>query len=140
MFNWARKTLESFANGKQIGRAPKGALKFPLGQLVQGSYPGAGLTPSSLGIYLKDADAGMVEKQAELIQEMIEKDCHLGGLVQSGNQPSPSSIIKSCPLTTPRVGHYRQVLWKMPFIETSPSRVSWSLCWTGSFTATTSPN
>ncbi len=83
MFNWARKTLESFANGKQIGRAPKGALKFPLGQLVQGSYPGAGLTPSSLGIYLKNADAGMVEKQAELIQEMIEKDCHFGGLVTS---------------------------------------------------------
>ena len=83
MFKWARKTIESFATAKSIGRAPKGAFKLPVDQLVQGSYPSAGLTPTSLANYLKSADAGMVEQQAELIQEMIEKDCHFGGLVTS---------------------------------------------------------
>jgi phage gp29-like protein len=83
MFKWARKTIESFATAKTAGRVPRGAFKLPVDELVQGSHPSAGLTPSSLANYLKSADAGEVKQQAELIQEMIEKDCHFGGLVTS---------------------------------------------------------
>ncbi len=83
MFKWARNIIESFATTKYMGRIPKGAFKLPVDQLVQGSYSSAGLTPASLANYLKSADVGMVEEQAKLIQEMIEKDCHFGGLVTS---------------------------------------------------------
>jgi phage gp29-like protein len=83
MFRWARAIIESFASTKHVGRVPKGAFNLPVDQLVQGSYPSSGLTPPALASYLKSADAGMVEEQAKLIQEMIEKDCHFGGLVTS---------------------------------------------------------
>jgi phage gp29-like protein len=83
MFKWARTLFESLTLSKHGGRAPKGAFNLPVDQLVQGSYPSSGLTPHSLASYLKSADVGMVEEQAKLIQEMIEKDCHFGGLVTS---------------------------------------------------------
>ena len=83
MFKWARKAIESYVIDKPTGRPPKGALKLPVDQLVQGAYLSSGLTPNSLANYLKNADAGLVEQQAMLIQEMIEKDCHFGGLVTS---------------------------------------------------------
>lgn len=42
------------------------------------SYPSKGLTPAKLAEILVQADAGDVQRQAELFEEMEEKDAHLG--------------------------------------------------------------
>jgi phage gp29-like protein len=41
------------------------------------SYPSHGLTPAKLAAILKEADAGDVYRQAELFEEMEEKDAHI---------------------------------------------------------------
>jgi phage gp29-like protein len=46
------------------------------------SYPSQGLTPERLATILKEADQGYVMRQAELFEEMEEKDCHLGAELQ----------------------------------------------------------
>lgn len=45
-------------------------------------YPSHGLTPERLATILKEADAGDPARQAELFEEMIEKDGKLGSLLQ----------------------------------------------------------
>lgn len=45
------------------------------------SYPSFGLTPERLASILKEADQGDVYRQAELFEEMEEKDCHLGSVL-----------------------------------------------------------
>jgi phage gp29-like protein len=42
------------------------------------TYPSKGLTPAKLAEILAQADAGDVQRQAELFEEMEEKDAHLG--------------------------------------------------------------
>ncbi|NLT22600.1 MAG: DUF935 domain-containing protein [Syntrophorhabdus sp.] len=48
-----------------------------------GSYPSQGLTPERLARIFKEADQGDVTRQAELFEEMEEKDLHLGGILQT---------------------------------------------------------
>jgi phage gp29-like protein len=48
-----------------------------------GSYPSQGLTPERLTRIFKEADQGDVTRQAELFEEMEEKDLHLGGVLQT---------------------------------------------------------
>ena len=48
-----------------------------------GSYPSQGLTPQRLATIFKEADQGDVSRQAELFEEMEEKDLHLGGILQT---------------------------------------------------------
>ena len=48
-----------------------------------GSYPSQGLTPQRLARIFKEADQGDVTRQAELFEEMEEKDLHLAGVLQS---------------------------------------------------------
>lgn len=48
-----------------------------------GSYPSQGLTPQRLATIFKEADQGDVMRQAELFEEMEEKDLHLGGNLQT---------------------------------------------------------
>ncbi len=48
-----------------------------------GSYPSQGLTPVRLAGIFKEADQGDVTRQAELFEEMEEKDLHLGGILQT---------------------------------------------------------
>jgi phage gp29-like protein len=48
-----------------------------------GSYPSQGLTPQRLATIFKEADQGDVMRQAELFEEMEEKDLHLGGIMQT---------------------------------------------------------
>lgn len=48
-----------------------------------GSYPAQGLTPERLATIFKEADQGDVSRQAELFEEMEEKDLHLTGVLQS---------------------------------------------------------
>ncbi|MDI6616121.1 MAG: DUF935 family protein, partial [Syntrophaceae bacterium] len=48
-----------------------------------GSYPSQGLTPGRLAAIFKEADQGDVARQAELFEEMEEKDLHLGGILQT---------------------------------------------------------
>jgi phage gp29-like protein len=45
------------------------------------SYPANGLTPERLAAILREADQGDVFRQAELFEEMEEKDCHLGSVL-----------------------------------------------------------
>ncbi len=47
------------------------------------SYPSQGLTPERLARIFKEADAGDISRQAELFEEMEEKDLHLGGCLQT---------------------------------------------------------
>jgi len=47
------------------------------------SYPSQGLTPGRLAAILKEADQGLVLRQAELAEEIEEKDGHLGSLLQT---------------------------------------------------------
>jgi len=48
-----------------------------------GAYPSQGLTPGRLAAIFKEADQGDVARQAELFEEMEEKDLHLGGILQT---------------------------------------------------------
>lgn len=47
------------------------------------TYPSVGLTPQRLATILKEADAGDVLRQAELFEEMEEKDIMLGSLLHT---------------------------------------------------------
>jgi phage gp29-like protein len=47
------------------------------------AYPSRGLTPESLSAALAEADEGRIERQAELYEEMEEKDAHLGSVIQT---------------------------------------------------------
>ena len=47
------------------------------------SYPSHGLTPQRLTSIFREADQGDVTRQAELFEEMEEKDLHLGGVLQT---------------------------------------------------------
>ena len=74
----------------QFGR-PVAALKKPeLRELAAvslrdrwSSYPSRGLTPGRLSAILEAADAGTLREQAELFEEMEEKDAHLAAVLQS---------------------------------------------------------
>ena len=45
------------------------------------TYPSFGLTPEKLAMILREADQGDVFRQAELFEEMEEKDCHLASVL-----------------------------------------------------------
>lgn len=47
------------------------------------SYPTKGLTPQKLATIFKEADTGHVARQAEMFEEMEEKDAHLYSLLQT---------------------------------------------------------
>ena len=47
------------------------------------TYPSAGLTPERLVAILREADGGEISRQAELFEEMEEKDAHLAGILQT---------------------------------------------------------
>ncbi len=47
------------------------------------SYPSKGLTPQRLAQIFREADQGSVYRQAELFEEMEEKDTHLGSVLQT---------------------------------------------------------
>lgn len=71
--------------GRQI-KAQKPILDEITVQTVRdryGSYPSQGLTPQRLATIFKEADQGDVSRQAELFEEMEEKDLHLGGILQT---------------------------------------------------------
>lgn len=71
--------------GRQI-KAQKPILEEITVQTVRdryGSYPAQGLTPGRLAAIFKEADQGDVGRQAELFEEMEEKDLHLGGILQT---------------------------------------------------------
>ena len=46
-------------------------------------YPSAGLTPSRLSAIFREADWGSLRNQAELFEEMEEKDAHLASVMQT---------------------------------------------------------
>lgn len=50
------------------------------------NYPSQGLTPQRLATIFKEADQGDIGRQAELFEEMEEKDLHLGGTLQTRKQ------------------------------------------------------
>ncbi len=47
------------------------------------NYPSQGLTPERLSAIFKEADQGIVNRQAELFEEMEEKDSHLSALLHT---------------------------------------------------------
>ncbi len=47
------------------------------------TYPSQGLTPEKLTRIFRDADQGELLRQAELFEEMEEKDAHLGAVLQT---------------------------------------------------------
>jgi len=73
------------AYGKEIRRA--GPALDEIGAWgawrMYSSYPSHGLTPERLAAIFREADQGNVERQAELFEEMEEKDAHLGAVLQT---------------------------------------------------------
>jgi phage gp29-like protein len=47
------------------------------------TYPSQGLTPGRLASIFKESDQGEILRQAELFEEMEEKDAHLGSVLQT---------------------------------------------------------
>ena len=47
------------------------------------TYPSQGLTPERLAGIFREADSGDIARQAELFEEMEEKDAHLGSVLQT---------------------------------------------------------
>jgi len=47
------------------------------------TYPSQGITPERLAQIFREADLGDISRQAELFEEMEEKDAHLGAVLQS---------------------------------------------------------
>jgi phage gp29-like protein len=47
------------------------------------TYPSQGLTPERLASIFREADAGDITRQAELFEEMEEKDAHLASVLQT---------------------------------------------------------
>lgn len=47
------------------------------------TYPSVGLTPERLAAIFREADSGDLSRQAELFEEMEEKDAHLAGILQT---------------------------------------------------------
>ena len=58
-------------------------------------YPSDGLTPVRLAEIFKEADAGDVLRQAELFEEMEEKDPHLFSQLQTRKTQSRASTTRS---------------------------------------------
>ncbi len=50
------------------------------------TYPSSGLTPERLASIFKQADIGYIQQQAELFEEMEEKDTHLFSVLQTRKQ------------------------------------------------------
>jgi len=71
--------------GKEI-KAQKPILTEVTVQAVRdrySTYPSNGLTPQRLANIFREADIGNIARQAELFEEMEEKDLHLGGVLQT---------------------------------------------------------
>lgn len=64
-------------------RPPLGAIAPPSREDFLRSYPADGLTPQRLRAILRDADAGDLEEQLALYEQMEEKDAHLYSIAQT---------------------------------------------------------
>ena len=73
--------------GREIERPPKKPILDMIGTVLirdqWSSYPSVKLTPEKLAGILREADAGFVERQMELAEEMEEKDPDLASLLQT---------------------------------------------------------
>lgn len=72
------------SQGRQAER--KGPVLGEIGSwhgLAYPTYPSRGLTPETLSSIFTEADRGSVARQAELYEEMEEKDAHLGSVLQT---------------------------------------------------------
>ena len=74
------------AYGKEMKRPVLNELGIGTVRDMYSTYPSQGLTPERLALILKEADHGDVLRQAELFEEMEEKDAHLGSVLQTRKQ------------------------------------------------------
>lgn len=74
------------AYGKEIKRPLLREIGIGTVRDAYSTYPSHGLTPERLAAILKEADQGDVLRQAELFEEMEEKDAHLGSVLQTRKQ------------------------------------------------------
>jgi phage gp29-like protein len=74
------------AYGKEIKRPLLSEIGTGTVRDAYSTYPSHGLTPGRLAAILKEADQGDVLRQAELFEEMEEKDAHLGSVLQTRKQ------------------------------------------------------
>ena len=57
------------------------------------NYPSGGLTPQTLAAIFREADMGDVARQAELFEEMEEKDTHLFSELQTRKNADRKSVV-----------------------------------------------
>jgi len=77
------KLFDQFGREIEVGKQPE-SREVAVATLRDrwSTYPSAGLTPARLAQIFKEADAGNVYRQAELFEEMEEKDPHLFSILQ----------------------------------------------------------
>ena len=75
---------DQFGREIQVGRQPE-TREIAVAAIRDrwSNYPSGGLTPQRLAVIFKEADAGDVSRQAELFEEMEEKDTHLFSELQT---------------------------------------------------------
>jgi phage gp29-like protein len=74
------------AYGKEMKKPVLNEIGIGTVRDMYSTYPSQGLTPERLAMILKEADQGDVLRQAELFEEMEEKDAHLGSVLQTRKQ------------------------------------------------------
>jgi phage gp29-like protein len=75
--------LDAYGREVKAGRPIVAEVGVGTAGSMYSSYPSQGLTPERLAAILKEADQGDVLRQAELFEEMEEKDAHLGSVLQT---------------------------------------------------------
>jgi phage gp29-like protein len=94
--------------GRQITEAPKKPLTEMIGPVrvrdQWTTYPSVKLTPEKLAGIFKEADVGEVVRQAELFEEMEEKDPILGSVLQTRRLAVQALEINISPSTTDAEG------------------------------------
>ncbi|KJR41903.1 protein of unknown function DUF935 [Candidatus Magnetoovum chiemensis] len=66
------------------------------------TYPSQGLTPSALAAISKEADSGDISRQAELFDELEEKDGHLGSALQTRKLAAAGLVWEILPASASR--------------------------------------
>ena len=73
--------LDQYGKELKTGAPIRGEIAVDTLRNRYSTYPSSGMTPEKLAGVLREGDMGNVARQAELFEEMEEKDCHLASIL-----------------------------------------------------------
>ncbi len=73
--------LDQYGKEIKTGAPIRGEIAVDTLRNRYSTYPTSGMTPQLLATILRQGDQGTVHRQAELFEEMEEKDCHLSSIL-----------------------------------------------------------